>query len=74
MMMDDATLHSLIQSEKEHFEALEKRRAHVVLFNEPRDVLAHCDQMQSRSMRVYSALLAEKYRRENEIMKEKDCR
>ena len=65
-MMDDITLHYLIYSEKEHFEAIEKRRRRAVLFNDSRDILAHYDSMQNRSMKIYSALVAEKYRRENE--------
>lgn len=65
-MMDDAMLHDMIREEKEHFDRLEKRRAKAVLMNESRDVLAHYDQMQNKSLRIYNALLNEKYRREYE--------
>lgn len=66
-MMDDATLHYMIEDEKEHFERLEKRRARAILMNESRDVLAHYNNMQSMSLRVYNQLVSEKYRRENEM-------
>ncbi len=66
-MMDDATLHDMIRDEKEHFDKLEKRRARAILMNESRDVLAHYNNMQNMSLRVYNELLAEKYRRENEM-------
>ena len=65
-MMDDITLCHLIYNEREHFAEIEKRRKRAVLFNESKDILAHYDDMQSRSMKIYSALVAEKYRRENE--------
>ena len=65
-MMDDATLHYMIQEEQEHFNRLEKRRARAVKLNESRDIIAHYDDMQNRSLRAYNALISEKYRRENE--------
>ena len=70
-MMDDATLHDLIQSEQEHFDALEQRRKRAALFNESRDVLAHYDRLESRSLAVLTTLISEKYRRECEQCEQK---
>ena len=64
--MTDALLHDMIAQEREHFSALEKRRAKAALLNESRDILAHCDRMQDKSLRMLSGLMAEKYRRESE--------
>ena len=52
-MMDDATLHDMIQEEREHFKGLEKRRVKAVKLNESRDIIAHYDDMQNRSLRAY---------------------
>lgn len=70
-MMDDTTLHDLIRSEQEHFEGLEKRRSRAALFKESRDVLAHYDKLESRSLAVLTVLLTEKYRRECEQCEQK---
>lgn len=67
-MMDDITLHYMIESEKAHFDAVEKRRQRAILHKESRDVLAHYDQMQNKSMKVMIKLKAMKYRRECEEM------
>lgn len=68
-MIDDATLHDMIQEEREHFKGLERRRVKAVKLNESRDIIAHYDDMQNRSLRAYNALLDEKYRREYEHKK-----
>ena len=66
--MDDATLHYMLAEETAHFDKVENRRKKAVEMNENRDILAHYDDMQSKSIRVIKTLMSMKYRRECEQM------
>lgn len=65
-MMDDATLHDLLQSEYEFYEAVERRRNNANTLNESRDVLAHYDELHRRSIVVLHELTSMRYRKEYE--------
>lgn len=67
-MVDYEALKGMIADEKAHYDEVERRRIQAIERNEPRDVLAHYDNMQNQSMRTLSALYAQRYRRECEQM------
>ena len=67
-MVDYEILKGMIADEKAHYDEVERRRQQAIVRHEPRDVLAHYDSMQNRSMRTLSALYAQRYRRECEQM------